>query len=102
MVKNKDEIIAYRKFLYADEYEDGNVPDDVLNPPPLSNDDIIQECKTANEFGFKYFSYCPNCHDSWFGAGGLDVKIHKLNTCNTCGFEGIKVFDSKTFELRGD
>lgn len=96
-VKTEQEIIAYRKFLYEDEYPDGNYPEDLLYPKSLSLDDIKQECDFAKKHEFKYFLYCPNCNDSWIGANGLNKDKHPLNVCSTCNYDKVKVFDVNTY-----
>lgn len=98
-IKSQKEIIEYRKFLYEDEYPDGNVPDDILNPTPLSKEDILKECKFAKEYGFKYFSYCPNCHDSWYGACGIDPLTRVVHLCVTCNYDKVDVYDTDTNQL---
>lgn len=95
-LKTKQEIIEYRKFLYADEYPDGDYPNNILYPDPLTDKELDMYIDLGNTNGFKYFSYCPNCYDSWFGASGLDIKEHKLNKCPICEYERVQVYDCST------
>lgn len=97
-ILSEKELIEYRKFLYADEYKDGVVPDDVLNPPPRTDEEIEQDCADAFEFGFKYYSYCPHCHDGFFGASGLDINENKMNRCPICNYNKVQVYNSETKE----
>ena len=91
-VKSKEEITKYRKWLYADEYPEDDFPEDLINPPELSKEDILNYCAEAKELGFKYFSYCPNCHDCWYGASGLDVEKNRLELCSTCNYDHVAVY----------
>lgn len=95
-VKTEQEILEYRKFLYEDEYPDGNLPDNLLYPKPLSKQDIEDECKFARNHGFKYFSYCPNCHDSWIGARGLNNNTPQLHLCPICNYDKVEVYNVNT------
>lgn len=98
-VLSQEEIRKYRQFLYEDEYKDGIVPEEILNPPAMNDKDIKEACKELKEFGFKYLTYCPNCHDSFFGASGLNLKEHKMDVCCTCGYDKTQVYDENANRL---
>lgn len=89
-----EEAMEHRKNFYPEE----DYTQEDICPPELSKEDKIEACKEAKEFGFKWFTYCPNCHESYFGAAGINLEKLKVDKCYVCNNDKLEVYEAKTYK----